>query len=352
MTLENTLLSIKMPNEDAMKLAKRRLDNMAKPLNGLGLLEKFLIQLAGVQGTANVDISKKSVVVMCSDNGVVKQGVTQCDQDVTAIVTENLSHCDTTVCHMAEIAGADVFPVDIGVARDVVGDKILQKKIAYGTKDMTEEPAMTREQAIKAIETGIEIVFDLKKQGYNLIATGEMGIGNTTTSAAIASVLLDIAPEKITGRGSGLTSDGLKRKIAVIEKAIARHRPDKSDPIDVLSKVGGLDIAGLTGLYLGGAAAGVGIVMDGVISGVAALCAVRLCPAAIHYMLPSHMSAEPAGEQVISALGLEPIIYAKMALGEGTGAVAAFAIFDMAIEVYNKMCTFDDIKIEAYQPLV
>lgn len=352
MTLESALRRIKQPSEEAMRCAQQRLDNMAKPLNGLGLLEKVLVQLAGIQRTADVSLSGKCVVVMCSDNGVVKQGVTQCDQDVTAIVTENLSRGDTTVCHMASVICADILPVDIGVARDVTGEKILQRKVDYGTKDMTQEPAMTREQAIKAVEAGIEIAFDLKSKGYHLIGTGEMGIGNTTTSAAITSVLLDIPPEKVTGRGSGLTSEGLKRKISVIEKAIALHKPDKNDPIDVLSKVGGYDIAGLTGLYLGGAAAGIGVVIDGVISAVAALLAVRLCPTVLSYMLPSHMSAEPAGEQVLGALGIKPLIYARMALGEGTGAVAAFSMFDMALEVYNKMCTFDDINIEAYQPLV
>lgn len=351
MTLEQAVKEITPPDQKAMEAARGHLDSMAKPLHGLGLLEDTIVKLAGIEQTADVDISKKCVVVMCADNGIVSQGVTQTGQEVTAIVTENLSTGDTTVCHMSHIAGFDVLPVDIGVAQDLKGGRILKRKVSYGTGDFTKGPAMTREQARQAIETGIAIALERKEKGYKLLATGEMGIGNTTTSAAIAAVLLSLPPEDVTGRGSGLTSEGLQRKINVIKQGIALNQPQKSDPVDVIAKVGGYDIAGLCGLYLGGAAAKMPVMVDGVISAVAALCAVRLCPEAINYILPSHMSAEPAGKLIMQALGLEPILFAHMALGEGTGAVAAAAVLDLAMEVYRKMCTFEDTNIEAYVPL-
>lgn len=352
MKLEEALRMARTPCADAMAKARDRLNGMAKPLGSLGLLEEAIVQLAGIQRTDRVSIAKKCTVVMCADNGVVAQGVAQAGQEVTAIVAENLDRGETTVCHMSRAAGSDVLPVDVGVARDVQGEKILNRKIAYGTKDFTKEPAMSRQQAIEAIETGIEIAFDLKEKGYSLLATGEMGIGNTTTSAAIASVLLDVPVEAVTGRGSGLSSEGLLQKIEVIKTGIRLHKPDPTDPVDVLSKVGGFDIAALCGLYIGAAAAGVGVVMDGVISGVAALCAAYICPAARGYMLPSHLSSEPAGKIVFEALEAQPFIKANMRLGEGTGAVAAFAVFDLMMEVYYRMCTFEQTNIERYVPLV
>lgn len=352
MKLEEALGMAQTPCAVSMAKAKARLNGMAKPLGSLGLLEKALVQLAGIQRTDRVSIDKKCTVVMCADNGIVDRGVTQSGQEVTAIVTENLSRGETTVCHMSRIAGSYVLPVDVGVARDLQGEKILHRKIAYGTKDFTEIPAMSRKQAVKAIETGIDIAIDLKEKGCTLLATGEMGIGNTTTSAAVASVLLGVPAEEVTGRGSGLSTEGLGRKIEVIKTGVKLHRPDPIDPIDVLAKVGGFDIAALCGLYIGASAAGIGVVMDGVISGVAALCAVRLCPTTRGYMLPSHLSAEPAGKLVSEALEAEPFIMAHMRLGEGTGAVAAFAVFDLIMEVYNRMCSFEETNIEHYVPLV
>jgi nicotinate-nucleotide--dimethylbenzimidazole phosphoribosyltransferase len=210
---------------------------------------------------------------------------------------------------------------------------------------------MTRQQAIQAIEVGIDIVFELKEKGIQIIATGEMGIGNTTTSSAIASVLLELPVETVTGKGAGLSNAGLERKIEVIKKAIERNKPGKDDPIDVLSKVGGYDIAGLAGLYIGGAAARIPVVIDGFISAVAALIAIRMEPKVADYMIPSHESKENAGRLILEALSYTPYITCEMCLGEGTGAIALFPLLDMGLAVYHQMSTFEQIEIEAYQPL-
>lgn len=351
MTLEQMLSTITPANEQFRQEAHGRQNDMAKPLGSLGLLENAIDMLAGAQHTANVHIDKRAVIVFCADNGIVKQGVTQCGQEVTAVVTENLSRGDTTVCIMAEKAGVTVIPVDIGVARPVTGEKIRQLNLMRGTDDMTQGPAMSREMCIRAIETGIALVRECQQEGYQLLATGEMGIGNTTTSSAVASVLLQEDPEVMTGRGAGLSSAGLQRKVKAIQTAIERNHPDQNDPIDVISKVGGLDIAGMVGMYLGGAIYHIPIIMDGFISTVAALAALRICPAIRGYMMASHVSAEPAGRRILTELDMKPLICADMRLGEGTGAVAGIALLDLVLEVYHHMVCFNDIQIEHYVPL-
>lgn len=351
MNFEQTIRRIQPLCEESMNGARHRFSNIAIPLGSLGLLQDAIIQLAGIQRRAKPEIGKRAVVVFCADNGVIAQGVTQCGQEVTAIVTENLSRKQTTVCLMAEKAGVDVIPVDIGVAVDVHGEKIRQCKIMYGTKDMTEGPAMTREQAVRAIEVGISMAEECREKGYELLCVGEMGIGNTTSTAAMTAALLNLPVEQVTGRGAGLSSEGLKNKISAIKRAIARNKPDASDPIDVLHKVGGLDIAGMAGLYLGGAACGLPVVVDGVIACAAALCATRICPPTRDYMLVSHQSEEPAGAVLLKALDAKPFITAGMRLGEGTGAVAAVALLDLALAPYLGMISFEEANFDAYQPL-
>lgn len=351
MSLEQILAQIEPASEEIRAQARCRQNDMAKPLGSLGLLEDAIDAIAAAQHTVKVRIDKRAVVVFCADNGVVAQGVTQCGQEVTAIVTENLAKGDTTVCIMSRAADVEVIPVDIGVARDVTGAKILQKKVAYGTRDMTKGAAMTREQGIKAIQTGIDIACECKEKGFQLLATGEMGIGNTTTSAAVAAVLLHAPAEEMTGRGAGLSSAGLQCKINAIKNAIALNTPDCTDPIDVICKVGGFDIAGMVGLYLGGALCHIPVVMDGFISAVSALAAVRLCPAVRGYILPSHVSAEHAGQRILDALDAKPMITAGMRLGEGTGAVAAIKLMDLSLAVYHEMVSFEETSIAHYQPL-
>lgn len=335
-------------DENAMEECKKRWNSIAKPLHSLGKLEDALVKIAGITGSPVIDLGKKALVTMCADNGVVEEGVTQSGQDVTAIVTENFLKGEATASIMCKSVGADIFPVDIGVAVDT---NAINRKIAYGTKNFAKEPAMTREEVLKAIDVGIDMVRDLKEQGYRIIATGEMGIGNTTTSSAIGAVLMNRPVEAMTGRGAGLSSAGLMKKIQTIKNAIAFHKPDPEDAVDVLAKVGGLDIAGLAGVFLGGGIYHVPIVIDGFISAVSALAASRINPLAKEYMLASHVSKEPAGAMVLDALGLEAPLHCDMCLGEGTGAVTFYPILDIACEVYNKMSTFVDIKVEQYEDL-
>ncbi len=350
----NELIQKAVPiDEKAMESALHRWSTIAKPLGSLGLLEEAVVKISGMTGTSNIDISKKAIVVMCADNGVAAQGVSQSPMSVTAVVSENMSTGATSVCRMARLANAEVIPVNIGCATEIKGEKVRQRCVKMCTDDFTQGPAMTRDEAEKAIMVGIDIVRELSENGVNLIATGEMGIANTTTSSAVISVIMDMPVAEVTGRGAGLSSEGLARKINAIERGIAINKPDKNDAIDVLSKVGGLDLAGLCGVFIGGAIYRIPILVDGFISSVAGLCAKNLCPISVDYMIASHASSEPAGNIVIEkALGLKPFLYAGMRLGEGTGAVAAMPIIDMGVAVYKEMSTFEDISIDAYVPLV
>ncbi|MBU5434726.1 nicotinate-nucleotide--dimethylbenzimidazole phosphoribosyltransferase [Pseudoflavonifractor sp. MSJ-37] len=349
--LERTISRIVPADHRAERLAQSRWDSIAKPLHSLGLLEDAVVRIAGMTGSPNIDLSHRAIVVMCADHGVVAQGVTQTGQEVTAIVTENMSKGDTSVCCMARTAHADLVPVDIGVARPVTGERILQRNLMRGTHDMTKGAAMDRAVCIEAIETGIRTAVDLCTSGVSLLGTGEMGIGNTTAASAVTAVLLGLDPEEVTGRGAGLSSEGLVRKVAAIRTALSVNAPDPQDPLDVLSKVGGLDLAGLAGVFLGAAVCRTPVLVDGFISAAAALCAVRLCPAAKDHLLASHVSAEPAGQRLLDELGLVPFLRAGMCLGEGTGAAAVMPLLDMALSVYREMATFDEIEVEAYQPL-
>ena len=350
MELEKLLTQIGPEHTAAREAARRHWNDCAKPLGGLGLLETALEDIAALTGSADVDLRERAVLVLCADNGVVAQGVTQSPSSVTAVVAENLALGRTSVCRMAAVADCRVVPVDMGVLDFPETAGVLSRRIGNGTADMTQGPAMTRRQAEQAVLTGMDLVREQQARGVRLLATGEMGIGNTTTSSAVASVLLDRPAEEMTGRGAGLSDEGLARKVAAIRKALEVNRPNPADVLDVLRKVGGFDIAGLCGVFLGGALYGVPVLMDGFISAVAALCALRLCPLAGKAMLASHVSAEPAGALVLEALGKRPLITAGMHLGEGTGAVAAIPLLDMACAVYHGCYTFHDGGIEAYQP--
>lgn len=345
MKLQEAIEKIRPIDQVAMEQAKERWYSIAIPLHSLGKLQDSVTRIAGIMRTNDVRLDKKALVVMCADNGVVEEGISQSGQEVTLIISENFLKEKATASIMCRTVGADIFPVDIGIAVD---SKLIDRKVMYGTRNMAKEPAMTRGEVIRAIETGIAMVKELKDKGYGIIATGEMGIGNTTTSSAITAVLLEESVEKVTGRGAGLSSEGLERKIAVIKRAIDLHNPDKKDVIEVLSKVGGLDIAGMMGLFIGGGVYGVPIVIDGFISSVAALCAVRYCEAVKEYMLASHLSMEPASAMVLNALDIPGFLTCDMRLGEGTGAVMLYPILDVAVAVYNGMSTFEDNCMEEY----
>lgn len=351
MSLQETIQAIRPLDEEAMAFTQARWNTLGKPLHSLGRLEDMVIQFAGIYHDKEPKMAKKAVIVMAADNGVVAEGVTQSGMEVTKTVTENMTRHNATICILSAMSGADVYPVDIGIVTDCDNPKVLNRKVKYGTDNMLHGPAMTREEAIKAIEVGIEVVEDLKKKGYNVFATGEMGIGNTTTSSAICAVLLNQSVERVTGKGAGLTSEALEHKIEVIKESIRINKVDPEDPLDVLSKVGGLDIAGLVGCFIGAAAAGMPIFVDGFISSIAALLAIKIAPACDPYIFPSHCSNEPAGKLVLDAMNKQPYILANMCLGEGTGAVIGFTIADYAFKAYWELPTFEQTAFGTYEEL-
>lgn len=343
--LKSTLKNIVSQDKAAMEKASERIDNLTKPIGSLGTLEEISVKMSGITGKLKSSITKKNIIIMCADNGVTEEGVSCCSQATTAIVTNNFTKGITGVCLLAEFAGSDLTIVDLGVKADFDNPKILNRKIAYGTKNITKEPAMTKEQVIKSIEIGIEIVDKLVKDGFNLFGTGEMGIGNTTTSAAILSVISGLDSDIIVGKGSGLTAEQFINKKKVVKRAIDINKPDKEDVLDILSKIGGFDIAGLCGCFLGAARNRGPIVIDGFIASTAALCAYKMNSAVKDYMFPSHLSAEPGAVYAMNELGLEPMLNLKMRLGEGSGCPLAFNIIEAALFSTNNMATFEEAKL-------
>ena len=347
--LQGLIGHIDAPSDTARTASIDKWNAVAKPIGSLGMLEEDIVRIAALVGTENVSLDKAAAVILCADNGVVAQGISQCGQEVTCAVANNIARNESSVCTMAKTAGIDVIGVDMGMVQPADSPVILNRSISRGTADITRGPAMSSEQALQAIQTGIELVGELKKKGYKIIASGEMGIGNTTTSSALASVLLDMDPEAVTGRGAGLSDEGLQRKIAAIKTAIRVNEPDPDEPLCTLAKLGGFDIAGLSGLFIGGAIHRVPIIIDGFISALAALIAKRLAPKSTCCMLASHMSAEPATQSVMRELGLVAPIQAQLRLGEGTGAVCLIPMLTMALALYNGT-SFAQTGIDAYDP--
>ena len=329
--LKQTLEAIKPADENAKRKAAERLDNLAKPIGALGVLEEIVIKMAGITGKPHNKIEKRNVVVMCGDNGVL---------------TENLGKGATGISVLSKTANADITPVDIGVNAEIDSPKIINKKVMYGTRNMTKGPAMTREEAIKAIEVGIEIADKLYSEGYDILGTGEMGIGNTTTSAAVLSAFSGLSPETTCGKGAGLTDDKYKSKIDAVVKALEVNKPNKEDPLDVISKVGGLDMAGMCGVFLSAAKNRKPAVVDGFISSAAALCAVRFNPLVKDYLFPSHLSKEPGASYMMNEIGLKPIFNLEMRLGEGTGCPFTFHVIEAALYVMDNMATFAEATID------
>ncbi len=329
--------------------AKERWDSIAKPLGGLGLLEEAIERIAAVQGTPDIDISVRRAAVMCADSGAVSEGITQSPMEVTAVCAVEIARQKASVNKLAEVYNASVTAFDVGIARDVNETELVNKKIAYGSENFTRSRAMTREQAERSLTVGMDIVRDFKRDGVRLIISGEMGIGNTASASAIASVMLSLEPKTVTGRGAGLDNAGLKRKIDAIEKAITLHRPNRDDPIDVLSCVGGFDIGAMAGLFLGGAVYKIPVIIDGAISAAAAYLAYKISPISAEYMLASHASSETASRLFLDAVGVKPIINAELHLGEGTGGMLLLPLLDGALAVYNGAHRFDEIGIERYK---
>ena len=343
MTLESLLESIEPLSKSAMEAAKTRQDALAKPPESLGRLEELSIQLAGITGTLHNTMDKTHLLVFAADNGVVEEGVSSAPQSVTLMQTINLTRAKTGASVLARHFGAGITVCDVGVNAQITEPKVLNRKIAFGTQNIVKGPAMTRDQAEKAILIGAELAMQTEA---NAMGVGEMGIGNTTTSSAVLSVLLGADVETVTGRGGGITDGVFLKKKQVIAQAIALNRPDPKDPVDVLSKVGGFDLAAMCGAFLGGAASHRPMVIDGFISVVAALCAVRLCPTVGDYLVPSHASYEIGYKFAMEELGLQPIFLLNMRLGEGSGCPLAFQVLSAACAILNDMATFDQAGID------
>ena len=343
MELQDIIRQVSPLDEGAMAAAKERQAQLAKPPGSLGRLEELSIQLSGITGQVHNRIQKKHLLVFAADNGVVAEGVSSAPQSVTLMQTINLTRHKTGASALCKHFGVQLTVCDVGVNADITEPKVLNQKIAYGTQNIVHGPAMTHEQAIQAILTGAELAI---AADADVIGIGEMGIGNTTTSAAVLSVLLGADVDAVTGRGGGITDDSFRKKKAVIKTAIEVNQPDKNDVIDVIAKVGGFDIAAMCGAFIGAAATHHPVVIDGFISAVSALCAVRLCPNVKDYLVPSHASYEVGYKLAMDAMELQPLFLLGMRLGEGSGCPLAFQVLDTACAIINDMATFDQAGID------
>ncbi len=339
--LTRTIESIKPLDDKAMAQARKRQDKLTKPAGSLGRLEELSIQIAGIQKKAKPEIKNKLMITMAGDHGVVDEKIGNWPREVTAQMVENFLWGGAGINVLARQAGARIVFVDIGVASDLKPHKqLVVKKVDYGTKNMCQGPAMSEKQAVAAIEVGIEIVNGEIKKGLDIVGTGDMGIGNTTPSSAIFAALSGKKVEEVTGRGTGLNDEQLNHKIDVIKRALAVNKPNPAKPLDVLAKVGGFEIGGLVGVMLGAAAQRVPVVIDGFISGAAALVATKLAPQTKNYLIAAHVSAEAGHAAMLQYMGLKPLLNLEMRLGEGTGAALGIIIAEAAVRTLNEMATF------------
>ncbi len=337
---------------DAVSRAHDRWNNVAKPIGSLGALELMVEQIAGITGTPNVDIAKRCALIMCADNGVVAEGVSQSGPEITTLIAGSIARGTSSVCTMARCAHIDTFSIDVGMVEPSDAAGVMNKRVAAGTANMLTGPAMSADQAAAAIQAGIDCAQDAAAQGYRIVAVGEMSIGNTTTASALSCALLGMEVEEATGKGAGLSDAGLAHKIQVIKGALKRNAPKNGsyadDPFATLCALGGFDICGMVGLYLGCALSRTPVIIDGFISTIAAYIASQLCPASKQAMLAAHISSEPAAQSVMDALGLSPVLHAGMRLGEATGAICLIPLLDMALALYNGT-TFEQTGMDNYE---
>ena len=344
--LDETIQRIGPLDEAAMEKARARQDSLTKPRGSLGRLEELATQLAGIQGRPIPRVERKAVITMAADHGVAREGVSAYPVEVTGQMVANFLAGGAAINVLARQAGARVVVVDMGVAVDLPAHSgLIDRKIGRGTRSLTRGPAMDRDEAIRAVEVGIEIVEAEIERGLDVVATGDMGIGNTTPSSALVAVLVGADVRAATGRGTGVDDAGLERKIEAIRRGIAVNRPDPADPLDVLNKLGGFEIAGLVGVILGAAASRTAVVVDGFISGAAALVAAGLAPAVRPYLIAGHRSVEAGHSLALQHLGLRPLLDLEMRLGEGTGAVLAMGILEAAALILAEMATFADASV-------
>ncbi len=336
------LFNITIPplDSNAMEQARTRQQQLTKPPGSMGRLEEIAIQMAGITHQVVPTIQRKAVVIMVADHGVTAEGVSAYPSAVTPQMVLNFLHGGAAINALARHVGAEVVVVDVGVAETIQHPQLVSRKVAHGTANMVQGPAMTQEQARAAIAVGMDVATSLIQQGVDLIATGDMGIGNTTASSAITASLARVPVALVTGRGTGIDDAQLVHKIATIERALASTKPDTTDPLDVLAKVGGLEIAGLVGVILAAAMRSVPVVIDGFISGAAALVATRLVPAVRGYLFAGHVSVERGHHVILEQLKLLPLLDLNLRLGEGTGAVLATTLIDAALRLHRDMATF------------
>lgn len=341
--IDKVIAAIKPIDPALLKKAQERLDNLTKPRGSLGRLEEAAKRIVAITGKEKPSLTQKVIFTLAGDHGVAKQGVSAFPQEVTSQMVENFLAGGAGINVLSRHVGARVVVVDIGVAADIPARQgLVIRKVAYGTKDMSSGPAMTREEAIKAIETGMDIVEEEFKKGVDIVGTGDMGIANTTPSSAICSVMTGADVEDVTGRGTGIDDASLQQKIDVIKKAIDINKPDKSDSIDVLAKVGGFEIGGIAGIILACASRQIPVVIDGFISGAGALIACGLAPHAADYIFPSHESVEIGHKKMLEKIGAKAYLDLGLRLGEGTGAALAMDIIEAGVKIHNEMATFGE----------
>ena len=340
--IRDRAISVEPLDTAAMELASARQQQLTKPAGSLGRLEDIAVQIAGITGHPVPRIERKAVIIMAGDHGVTNEGVSAYPSAVTLQMVYNFLQGGAAINALAHFVGAKVIVVDVGVAADISHPDLLSRKVAFGTADMALEPAMTHVQMLEAIQVGIDIFDAQLDQGIDLVATGDMGIGNTTAASAITASLLQMPVALVTGRGTGIDDEQLAHKIQVIEKALARHVPNPQDPLDVLMKVGGLEIAGLVGVIVAAASRRVPVVIDGFVSGAAALIAIELNPLVREYLLAGHVSVERGHHLILERLGLSPLLDLKLRLGEGTGAVLAMSLIEAALHTHSEMATFEE----------
>lgn len=340
--IDNIINAIEDLDSQAMIAAKERQDQLTKPQGSLGVLEEISIRLAGITGNPRPHIDKKVVIVMAGDHGVVAEGVSAFPSEVTPQMVANFAAGGAGINVISRHVGASVKVVDIGVAADISEPFALQEKVRRGTNNMAQGPAMTRVEALESILTGVKVAEAEIEAGADILAMGDMGIGNTTASTAILAALSELNLEEITGRGTGVDDNTLQIKMNAIRRALEINQPEKNDPIDVLAKVGGLEIGGLAGVVLGAAKNRIPVVVDGFISGAGALIATKLAPKSVNYMFASHVSVEPGHQLILREIGLTPMLHMNMRLGEGTGAALAINLIDVACKIINEMATFSE----------
>ncbi|MCX5701178.1 MAG: nicotinate-nucleotide--dimethylbenzimidazole phosphoribosyltransferase [Candidatus Omnitrophica bacterium] len=329
-----------------VKKTQERLDNLTKPLGSLGRLEELAKKICGITGKDSPSLENKVIFTLAADHGVTDEGVSAYPKEVTAQMVYNFLNGGAGINVLAKHVGARVVIVDIGVAADLKADpRLLVKKINYGTKNMAKGPAMTRDEAIKAICVGMDLFEEEYKRGVGIIGTGEMGIGNTTAASAITACFTGKTVEEITGRGAGLDDAGLKKKIDTIKKSLAINNPDSSDAFDVLSKVGGFEIAGLAGIILAATSKKVPVIIDGFISGSAALVAFKITPKVKDYMIAAHCSVESGHKHILEHIGLRPLFDLDLRLGEGTGGALGIGLADAAVKILTQMATFKSANV-------